>query len=100
MTKKNKGLKWNLSRRNGIKEPVKNIVEKSDSSVWTVNVAVAPEVLLLRLPSTKPECCLLVCRALRGFLARISPQKNENGRIRGQFDKYLVKLFTYLAIIL
>uniref|UniRef100_A0A3Q2VBR1 Dynein, light chain, roadblock-type 1 n=1 Tax=Haplochromis burtoni TaxID=8153 RepID=A0A3Q2VBR1_HAPBU len=71
--------KWNLSRRNGIKEPVKNIVEKSDSSVWTVNVAVAPEVLLLRLPSTKPECCLLVCRALRGFLARISPQKNENG---------------------
>lgn len=42
MTKKNKGLKWNLSRRNGIKEPVKNIVEKSDSSVWTVNVAVAP----------------------------------------------------------
>lgn len=74
--------------------------EKSDSSVWTVNVAVAPEVLLLRLPSTKPECWLLVDRALRGFFGTNLYTKNENGRIRGQFDKYLLKPFTYLAIIL
>lgn len=79
---------------------MKNIDEKSDPPVWAVNVAVAPEVLLLRLPSTKPECCLLVYRAVRGFFGTNFSTKNENGRIRGQFDKYLVKLFTYLAIIL